>query len=112
MKNELVRFDEDDVYTTTRIVAIKCKVEHLAVLHLVRKYIPDLNEVGLSKLRTRHFKTTGRIGTEYLLDESQVTFLIMLMNNSKRVIAFKKQIMIESLAGSSPLLSLGWEEVI
>ncbi len=84
--------DGKKAYTTTRIIAEGCKIEHAAALLLVKKYKDDINDVGLSDPETRNFKTKGRPRTEYLLNNPQAIFLIMAMKNTQRVLEIKKRI--------------------
>ncbi len=95
MVKELVIVDGKVLYTTTRKIAAGCEVEHEAVLILARKYKEDLNDVGLSDLKSESFKTGGRPGIEFILDEEQSTFLVTLMKNSKIVVDFKKKLVKE-----------------
>lgn len=96
MGSEIVLMDGRKAYTTTRIISDGCRVEHNAVLKLVKKYAKDLSDVGpTSGFKIRSFKTAGRPGEEALLDEQQTTFLITLMKNSTVVVSFKKRLTVE-----------------
>jgi len=93
MSREIVLMDGKKAYTTTRIIADGCKIEHNAALKLVKKYVEDLKDLGgTSGFEIRKFKTGGRPGEEAILDEQQTTFLITLMKNSVPVVAFKKRL--------------------
>jgi phage regulator Rha-like protein len=93
MSREIVLMDGKMAYTTTRIIADGCEIEHNAALKLVKKYTEDLNDLGGSSgFEIRKFKTGGRPGEEAILDEQQTTFLITLMKNSQPVVAFKKKL--------------------
>ena len=93
MSKEIVLMDGRKAYTTTRIIAEGCQIEHNAALKLVKKYSEDLNDLGGSSgFEIRKFKTPGRTGEEAILDEQQTTFLITLMKNSIPVVAFKKKL--------------------
>lgn len=93
MGKEIVLMDGRKAYTTTRIIAEGCKIEHNAALKLVKKYTDDLSDIGGSSgFEIRKFKTAGRPGEEAILDEQQTTFLITLMKNSKPVVGFKKRL--------------------
>jgi len=82
-------------FVRSRVLAKGCEIEHEACGLLIRKYTDDLNDVGLTDLGSESYKTGGRSGTEFLLDEQQSTFLITLMRNSKQVVKFKKLLTIE-----------------
>jgi phage regulator Rha-like protein len=93
VNKDIVLMDGKKAYTTTRIIADGCKIEHNAALKLVKKYAEDLKDVGCTYgFEIRKFKTAGRPGEEAILDEQQTTFLITLMKNSKPVVAFKKRL--------------------
>lgn len=93
MVDDLVLFEGNVAYTTTRIIADGCGIEHHAAMKLVKKYENDLNSLGsTSGFEIRKFKTAGRPGEEALLDEEQTTFLITLMRNSPKVVKFKKEL--------------------
>jgi len=92
MDSKIVLMDGKKAYTTTRIIAKGCEIEHDSAAILVKKYRDDLNDVGFTDLKSVKFKTAGRPGVEFLLDEQQTTFLITLMKNSKVVVAFKKKL--------------------
>ena len=68
-------------------------VEHKAIVQLVKKY-----ETQLQEIRTFTFemsKSGGMPTTFCRLDEVQMTFLITLMKNSEKVVAFKQRLSIE-----------------
>jgi len=93
MRKELVFLENEKAWTSTRIIAQECKIEHRAVLQLVKKYAQDLGDFGFTfAFQMRKFKTEGRLGEEIVLDEAQTTFLITLMKNSKIVVSFKKNL--------------------
>jgi len=92
MTQEIVLMDGKKAYTTSRILASGGNVEHDSVVLLIKKYAQDLDDVGFSDLKSVNFKTKGRPGVEYLLDEQQATFLVTLMKNSKVVVSFKKHL--------------------
>lgn len=90
--DDLVSIDGNNVFTTSLAIADGVEIEHKNVIELIRRYKDDINEVGTSTFQTRKFNTKGRQGELALLDESQATFLITLMKNSKKVVRFKKQL--------------------
>lgn len=93
MSESLVLVENNKAYTTTRIIAEGCNIEHNAAMKLVKKYENDLNSLGgTSRFEIRKFKTSGRPGEEAILDEEQTTFLITLMRNSPQVVSFKKNL--------------------
>jgi phage regulator Rha-like protein len=95
MVNELVLINGKVLYTTSKKIADGCKVEHDSVAILVKKYKTDLNDMGFADFKSVKFKTAGRPGIEFILDEEQSTFLITLMKNSRIVVDFKKKLVKE-----------------
>jgi len=68
--------------------------EHKAVRDLIEKYRNDFED--FSVLKTRKLKSTGgRAANEYMLDEDQFMFLGTLLRNNKKVVAFKKGIVLQ-----------------
>ena len=93
MKQVVAYIDNEKVFTTTRAIAEGCLIAHQAVIQLSKKYQSDVLEFGsTSAFEMRKFKTKGRTGEEYILNEEQATFLITLMKNSVKVVQFKKQL--------------------
>ena len=82
-------------YTTTLQIAIGLGLQHASVIKLVRTYRPDFAEFAPIRFEIRKGEALQHGGyakaTEYaILDEQQATFLMTLLRNSPRVIAFKK----------------------
>ena len=68
--------------------------EHKAVRDLIEKYRYDFED--FSVLKTRKLRSTGgRAANEYMLDEDQFMFLGTLLRNNKKVVAFKKAIIMQ-----------------
>ena len=68
--------------------------EHKVVRDLIEKYREDFED--FSVLKTRKLKSTGgRAANEYMLDEDQFMFLGTLLRNNKKIVAFKKAIILQ-----------------
>jgi len=68
--------------------------DHKAVRDLIVRYKEDFED--FSVLKTRQLKSTGgRAANEYMLDEDQFMFLGTLLRNNKKVVAFKKAIILQ-----------------
>ena len=89
---KLVLIDGSNAYTTSLIVAQGFSLEHRAIVKLIRTYQKDISDLSRSALPVRKFKTKGRTGEEYLLNEGQAVFLATLMKNSPKTVAFKKRL--------------------
>ncbi|UYZ74911.1 Rha family transcriptional regulator [Moraxella bovis] len=100
MSDKLVMVDDGQPKTTTLQIAQGLGVKHENVIKLVRSYMPDFmafgnvnfketNEVANSGFKIRN-SNAGRYTVYAELNEQQATFLMTLMRNSPKVIAFKK----------------------
>ena len=87
--SKLVLTDGKKVFTTSRIIAEGTGVAHTAVSQLVKKYETELNDVGTLQFKIVKYKTAGRDGELFELDEPQATLVITLMRNSVVVVKFK-----------------------
>ncbi len=77
--------------TSTAIIASGVEQPHHSVITLVRKYLPMLMQIGRVEFEIQPFKTNGGTQKRELawLNEHQATFLITLMRNTEKVVAFK-----------------------
>jgi phage regulator Rha-like protein len=76
---------------STNIVAKECKIEHRSVLQQISKHRKDFDEFGLL-LQGKEKLKKGRPFEVFYLNEEHFTFLIMLLQNSKQAVTFKKLI--------------------
>lgn len=92
--NELVWLKNDDVFTDSKVIADGTNNEHHAIQQIIKKYQKDIEDFGV--VRFTHFKCEnskgGRPEKIYLLNEEQATFVITLLKNSPKVVAFKKEL--------------------
>ena len=80
---------EDEPRAGTFLIAKGFDRNHKKVLELVRKYENDFLDFG--PLKGRKLKSTGgRAANEIMLNEYQTMFLGTLLKNSKKVVEFKK----------------------
>lgn len=92
---EIVFANDDQVVTSTLIIAQETRNEHASVIKLVRTYLADLEEFGLVRfeIQPRPEGQHGGGDVEYaLLNEHQSTLLMTYMRNSEIVRAFKKRL--------------------
>ncbi|ENX26924.1 hypothetical protein F891_01877 [Acinetobacter sp. CIP 101966] len=92
---KLVDVKDAKPHTTTLQIALGLGLQHASVIKLVRTYRPDFAEFSPIRFEIRKGEALPQGGfakaTEYaVLDEQQATFLMTLLKNSPRVIAFKK----------------------
>ena len=88
---ELVQIVKNEVFTNSLVIAEGTGNEHHAVKQLIRQYKHDINDFGT--LRISNAESTGGRPLElYLLNEQQATFVMTLLRNSNKVVAFKKEL--------------------
>ncbi len=88
MKNIILN-NGKDLFTTTLVIATGCKIEHRAVMTLLKKH--SSTEI-LSTFQMRKVSRGGRPVEYAELTELQTTFLITLMRNSVVVVKFKEKL--------------------
>lgn len=81
-----------ELVTTSLAIAEGTRVEHKAVIQLVRKYLDDLEEFERVTFEMRPFETGGGVQSREIafLNEPQSTLLLTYMRNSDIVRGFKK----------------------
>lgn len=92
--NSIVTIFDDEARAGTFLIAQGLDRRHQDVKELVERYTEDFEDFSClkqGKLRS----TGGRAANEYLLDEDQTMFLGTLLRNSKKVVKFKKAIVLE-----------------
>lgn len=89
--NNLVVIKKNDIFTDSLIIAEGTGNQHKNVKELISKYEEQFAELGRVTFKTLPSKTAGGIQniTLYELNEPQATFLMTLLRNSDRVVAFK-----------------------
>jgi len=96
---DLIEYIENDFYVGTWKLSKLFKAEHRSLKMLVKKYREDFEEVGEIGIKSRPIndilnvrkrKGRGRRIEEFLLNEPQATYLIILLRNQDIVRKFKK----------------------
>lgn len=95
MSNEvmdLVQIENNQVVTTSQIIADGVGIEHESAIRLINKYFDKFTNWG--QIEFHVFKSGnsegGRPTKVAILNEQQATFLITLFRNNERVIAFNQ----------------------
>ena len=89
--NELVKIIGQEIFTDSLTIAQGTENQHKNVKELIQKYEKDIKDFGtLSVLNGE--STGGRPVEIILLNEEQATFLMTLLRNSTKVVAFKKKL--------------------
>ena len=91
--NELILLKNNDVFTTSLVIAEGTNVKHKNIKELVSKYENDLKDFGKVRVLNATLDTNGGVQkiSYYLLNEQQATFLTLL-RNTKIVVEFKKEL--------------------
>lgn len=91
---ELVLLKNDEVFTTSEIIATGTGVSYRSVQKLIEKYYSDISEFGQVRFEITSVKYDRGTNNKkiYLLNEEQATFVIFLMKNTRIVINFKKEL--------------------
>lgn len=92
--NELIILKNNDVFTTSLVIAEGTNVKHKNIKELVSKYENDFKDFGKVRVLNATLDTNGgaQKTSYYLLNEQQATFLMTLLRNTKVVIEFKKEL--------------------
>ena len=88
----LVLLQNNQLVTTSEIIAQSIKVQHKNTLDLIKRYTCELEQLGSLAFQTRVKRIDQRGGektTYALLNEQQATFLISLSRNTPKVVEFK-----------------------
>ena len=88
---ELVIMKFNTLLTTSLLISKGMKIEHRAVLQLIKKY-KQRKIFQTSTFQLQIFTTKGRSGEFYYLNENQTLFIITLMKNSELVLDFKESL--------------------
>lgn len=85
---------DDEARVGTFFIADELNRDHSNLKETIEKYMSDFED--FSRLKRRKLRSTGgRAADEYLLDEDQFMFLGTLMKNNKKVVEFKKRIILQ-----------------
>jgi phage regulator Rha-like protein len=89
---ELILVQDQELTTTSLLIAEGLGLQHHSVIKLVRHNLDDLEDYGRVRFEIRPFNTSGGIQhQEYaILNEHQATYLITLMRNTEKVKKFRK----------------------
>ena len=92
--NELILLKNNDVFTTSLVIAEGTNVKHKNIKELVSKYENDLKDFGKVRVLNATLDTNGGVQkiSYYLLNEQQATFLMTLLRNTKIVEKKKKEL--------------------
>ena len=92
INTSLVLLQNNQLVTTSEIIAQSIEVQHRNTLDLIKRYTGELEQLGSLAFQTRVKRIDQRGGektTYALLNEQQATFLISLSRNTPKVVEFK-----------------------
>lgn len=94
---EIVEIKNGEPTTTSLALAEGCKVQHKAVIQLVRQHLVDVEEFGRVTFEMRPFETAGGKQERELaiLNERQSTLIMTYMKNGPVAREFKKRLVRE-----------------
>jgi phage regulator Rha-like protein len=92
--NELVSVKGNEVLTNSLIIAEGVNRKHGSITKAIKRYDSHLSELGKVGLVVQPSES-GQNQNVYYLNETQAVFLLTLMDNSPKVIEFKKRLAIE-----------------
>lgn len=91
---ELVEVRENDIFTTSKIIAEGTNNRHNSVTAIIQKYEEDFKEFGTIRfvdLKSKNLQG-GRPEKVYYLNEEQATLLMTYLRNNETVRKFKKNL--------------------
>lgn len=80
--------DDGELRASTEAIAIGYDQAHKNVIALTRKYLPELETLGQVDFQQRP-DYQGSVVTYALLNQAQSLFLLTLLRNTEKVVAFK-----------------------
>lgn len=87
--------DDGELRASTEAIALGYGMQHRAVLQLLKRYLPQIETFGpcAFSVRVAERAQGGGAPIEYaLLNQHQTMFLLSLMRNTAKVVAFKIQL--------------------
>jgi len=97
MKNEgLVLLKGKKILTTSEIIARNTDNEHESIIRLILKYEDRIKKFGILTFEYKKTNRQGRPAKFYYLNDEQVKFLIMIMNNDENILNLKESIILNT----------------
>ncbi|MEY8321872.1 Rha family transcriptional regulator [Lachnospiraceae bacterium 46-61] len=90
--NELILLKNNDVFTTSLVIAESTGNQHKSVVALVKKHIEYFRKFGSIEFSDLKSLKRGRPTKVYYLNEQQATLLMTFLDNSEVVIEFKVEL--------------------
>ena len=90
--NELILLKNNDVFTTSLVIAEGTGNQHKSVVALVKKHIEYFRKFGSIEFSDLKSLKGGRPTKVYYLNEQQATLLMTFLDNSEVVIEFKVEL--------------------
>ncbi len=90
--NELILLKNNDVFTTSLVIAEGTGNQHKSVVALVKKHMEYFKKFGRVEFSDLKSLKRGRPTKVYYLNEQQATLLMTFLDNSEIVIEFKVEL--------------------
>ena len=90
--NELILLKNNDVFTTSLVIAEGTGNQHKSVVALVKKHIEYFRKFGSIEFSDLKSLKRGRPTKVYYLNEQQATLLMTFLSNSEIVVKFKVEL--------------------
>ena len=90
--NELILLKNNDVFTTSLVIAEGTGNQHKSVVALVKKHMEYFRKFGSIEFSDLKSLKRGRPTKVYYLNEQQATLLMTFLDNSEIVIEFKVEL--------------------
>lgn len=88
---ELVEMKDNDIFTTSKIIADGTNNKHHSMTAIIQKYENDFAELGKVRFEMEPLES-GQKEKVYLLNEEQATLLMTYLRNNEVVRKFKKNL--------------------
>jgi phage regulator Rha-like protein len=84
------------ILTTSEIIAKNTDNEHESIIRLILKYEDRIKKFGILTFEYKKTNKQGRPAKFYYLNDEQVKFLIMIMNNDENILNLKESIILNT----------------
>jgi len=91
MKDQLVTLQNNEAFTDSMVIANGTDNQHESIQRRIRDYEKEICTLGKLGFEIRPMPS-GQEMKIYLLNEQQATFLITLLKNTEKVVAFKLEL--------------------
>lgn len=102
--SNIVVIEKSDLFVSSLVISDNVEYEHASIMKTIRRHKDDLESFGTLRLSVR--KSKGRPTNYFELNESQVYFLMTLLENNETVKMFKKELVKEFIRMRKALVQI------